>query len=118
MSSKKHQKDVQILIKSLTDYEKAELVAKEKKREVILNTIKMYQSEKEREKFIEQLESTCFSPTKREHIKKAFENFNEDEMKNDMKIITEIIEGETHIECLRKKNEGFFTNIANGLTKK
>lgn len=115
MSSKNHRKDVRVLTKSLSDYEKAELIAKEKKHEVILNAIKSYQTEEDRNNFVKELERTCFSKTKTQHIKKTFENFNEDSMKNNMKVVKEIIEGETHIECIRKQNEGFFTNIANVL---
>ena len=117
MTPTRHKLDCKQTKKELEAYEKSLLATKNHQRQVALNVINAFNTQEERDEFIQKLENTCFSKSKTEHIKNLFDDFNEDTLKKNINVISEILEGEEHIDYFEKQNTGFFTKIANSVHK-
>lgn len=117
MPPETHKLDCKQTKKEIDAYESCLLASQTHQRQVALNVIAAFKTKEERDEFIKKLEETFFSKDKTEHIKNLFDNFNEDSLKNNINIVSEIIEGEEHIDYFEHQNTGFFTKIANSIHK-
>lgn len=77
--------------------------------EMINEICKNYNDQDYRDSFIKDAENTGFSREKLKNIKKAFHDFNEDDI--DYNVVEDIMDARQHI--MENKKESFFSKIAN-----
>lgn len=110
MASDRPKQTINEINHRLTEYDEHLLILREERNKIITDVFNIYIEKDTQEKFISDLEQTCFSQSKTDIIKQVFQNYNTDVI--NINVVRTIVEGEKHI-LEHSKEEGFFSKIAN-----